>query len=128
VTMFVHMDLTTPWLLLIPIGYSVVACVSFFAMILNDQLKRVYAARAKVEAPAGRSTLLRSLMVIPTDYGFLCLVFVLLGSPVLFIVVYGLMAVANAGHLVLASRKWFRDMVALDADRVPASADRAVIA
>ncbi|WP_253259324.1 CDP-alcohol phosphatidyltransferase family protein [Subtercola boreus] len=120
VTLFLHVDLTSPALLLIPIGYSVVACVSFFAMILNDQLKRVYATRAKVEAPAGRSTLLRSLLVIPTDYGFLCLVFVLLGSPVLFVIVYGLMALANAGHLLLASRKWFRDMVALDADQAVA--------
>ena len=115
ITLFLHVDLTSSALLLIPIVYSVVACVSFFAMILNDQLKRVYASRTTVAAPEGRSTLIRSLLVIPTDYGFLCLVFVLLGSPALFIVVYGLMAVANTGHLMLATRKWFRDIVALDA-------------
>ncbi|RFA14652.1 CDP-alcohol phosphatidyltransferase [Subtercola boreus] len=112
ITLFLHVDLTTPWLLLIPIVYSVVACVSFFAMILNDQLKR---GRTGPVAPRGRASLLRSLLVVPTDYGILCLVFALLGSPVLFIALYGLMAVANAGHLVLASRKWFCDMTELDA-------------
>ncbi|RFA11088.1 CDP-alcohol phosphatidyltransferase [Subtercola boreus] len=110
VTMFLHLDLASPWLLLVPIGYSIVASVSFFAMILNDQLKRVHEQRTQSDVPRGRSTLIRSLLVIPTDYGFLCLIFVLLGAPVLFFVVYALMFVANAGHLLLASRKWFRDM------------------
>jgi hypothetical protein len=55
--------------------------------------------------------------VIPTDYGFLCIVFALLGAPVVFLAVYTLMMLANAGHLALASVKWFRDMGALDARR-----------
>ncbi|MEF2977734.1 CDP-alcohol phosphatidyltransferase family protein [Subtercola sp. YIM 133946] len=110
ITMFLHFDFSSPALLLIPIGYSIVACVSFFAMILNDQLKRVHEQRTQEAVQSGRSTIIRSLLVIPTDYGFLCLIFVLLGAPPVFFVVYALMFVANAGHLLLASRKWFRDM------------------
>ncbi len=41
--------------------------------------------------------------------------FVLLGRPILFMVVYGLLAAAAAGYLALALPKWFRDMRSLDA-------------
>jgi hypothetical protein len=51
--------------------------------------------------------------VIPTDYGLLCLVFVLLGAPLVFFWVYALLFLANAGFMALASVKWFRDMQAL---------------
>jgi phosphatidylglycerophosphate synthase len=106
-------DLDTDAWLLVPIGFSVVANVTFFAMILNDQLK--YARGRRGTAEAGGGSRLRSFLVIPTDYGLLCFVFVLLGAPVVFFVVYGLLFVANAGFLLLAAIKWFRDMVALDA-------------
>ncbi|MCU1476597.1 MAG: CDP-alcohol phosphatidyltransferase [Subtercola sp.] len=114
VTLFLHVELVSDAVLLIPIGYSVIATVSFFAMILNDQLKSVYASRSLGAAPRGESTVIRSLLVMPTDYGVLCLVFVLLGFTPIFIVVYGLMFLANAGHLLLAGHKWFRDMGRLD--------------
>ena len=51
----------------------------------------------------------------PTDYGVLVYVFLLLGLPVAFMVVYGLLFAASAGYLVVALPKWFRDMRALDA-------------
>ncbi|MBF4637320.1 CDP-alcohol phosphatidyltransferase family protein [Clavibacter michiganensis] len=114
--------------LLVPVVYAIVAAASFFAMILNDQLKRVHQVSGATAPDAGRSTLLRSLLVIPTDYGFLCIVFALLGAPVVFLAVYTLMMLANAGHLALASVKWFRDMGALDARRAEAAANPAASA
>ncbi|MET0866002.1 MAG: CDP-alcohol phosphatidyltransferase family protein, partial [Nakamurella sp.] len=71
--------------LLIPIGFTIVAAVSFFGMILNDQLKLTHSLKTGVSgpAPAGTSAL-RSLLVIPTDYGVLCLIFLLLGAPTIF--------------------------------------------
>ena len=57
------------------------------------------------------------MLLAPTDYGFLCLIFLTLGAPPVFFVIYGLMFVANAGHFALALVKWFRDMRALDAAR-----------
>jgi phosphatidylglycerophosphate synthase len=104
-------ELPSDALLLVPMGYAVVAATSFFAQILNDQLKARHGVRSSTEAGGG--TLLRSVLVAPTDYGLLCLVFVLLGVPSVFAVVYGLLFVANLGHLVLALRKWFGDMDAL---------------
>jgi hypothetical protein len=53
------------------------------------------------------------VILIPTDYGFLCLVFLFIGAPMVFFMFYTLLAVANAGHLALALVKWFGDMRAL---------------
>jgi hypothetical protein len=53
------------------------------------------------------------LLVIPTDYGLFCLVFLVWGFRDVYAVVYGLLFLANAAFLALALRKWFRDMRAL---------------
>ncbi|WP_231988321.1 CDP-alcohol phosphatidyltransferase family protein [Nakamurella panacisegetis] len=99
--------------LLIPIGFTVVAAVMFFGMILNDQLRRQFQARSGQPLERGGTSLLRSLLVIPTDYGLLCVVFVVLGWPLVFFWVYAFLFVASAGFMLLASVKWFRDMKAL---------------
>ena len=85
VTAFLHFHLTSPGWLLIPIGCAIVNAVAFFAMILNDQLKAVHASRPtnqSGQASPGRASpapatcsVLRSLLLLPTDYGILCLVF-----------------------------------------------------
>lgn len=113
VTAFSHFDLPSPAWLLVPVGFTIVAAVAFFAMILNDLLKAKHATGA--EAAPRRSTPWRSLLVIPTDYGILCLIFVLLGAPQLFFTVYTVIFAANAAFLALALHKWFRDMAALGA-------------
>lgn len=111
VTAFTHFDLPGAGWLLVPIGFTIVAAVSFFAMILNDLLK----AKHRSGLPVGgeRSTVWRSLLGAPTDYGLLCAAFILLGAPWLFFGLYTLLFVANTGYLVLALGKWFRDMTAL---------------
>jgi hypothetical protein len=52
----------------------------------------------------------RSLVTLPTDYGLLCCVFVLLGTPALFLRAYTALFVLAAAFLGLASIKWFREM------------------
>jgi len=47
---------------------------------------------------------------MPTDYGLLCVVFVLLGAPVVFAWVYLAIFLANAGFMAMAAVKWFTDM------------------
>jgi phosphatidylglycerophosphate synthase len=108
-------DLEHPAYLLIPIGFCVVAAVMFFGMILNDQLRRVHQATtgAGPAEPAKPSTI-RSLLVMPTDYGVLCLAFLLLGLPQPFFVLYTLLFAGNLLFLAAALVKWFRDMSALD--------------
>ena len=109
-----YFSLPSDALLLVPLGYTVVAVTIFFAMILNDQLKHSQGVPSAARPEIRLSTLRRSLLMVPTDYGTLCLSFLVLGIPPLFFVVYATLFVVNAAHLVLALRKWFRDMVALD--------------
>ncbi|MCU1551442.1 MAG: CDP-alcohol phosphatidyltransferase [Glaciihabitans sp.] len=108
-------ELSSPAWLLVPIGFAAVATVLFFAMILNDQLKAVHVATTgRAVVPNRKASLFRSLLVLPTDYGLLCLIFVTLGAPLLFFVLYSLIFVATAGYFALAAPKWFRDMIGLD--------------
>lgn len=103
------------WALVIPLIFAVVASTTFTAMLLNDLLKGKHATASTHERGGG--TLLRSLLVVPTDFGLVCLVFVLWGWTPAFLVGYGLLMVAGAGFLALAAVKWFRDMGALEAER-----------
>ncbi len=96
---------------LVPLGFTVVAAVAFFAMILNDQLVRRHGG-----GPAPRSTsALRSLLVLPTDYGLLCVLFALFAVPSAFLAGYTVLFAGSAAYLLLAVVKWFGDMRALDA-------------
>ncbi len=106
-------DLGSAAWLLIPIGFTVVAAVMFFAMILNDQLRRQQAVVSGKAVDRGNSSTLRSLAVIPTDYGVMCLVFPLLAIPTVFFGAYTFLFLCNAGFLALAAVKWFRDMQVL---------------
>ncbi|WP_439591363.1 CDP-alcohol phosphatidyltransferase family protein [Microbacterium sp.] len=94
--------------LLVPLGFAVVGTVMFFGMILNDLLRaRLGVAQA---AEAGGSSLARSLLGLPTDYGVLCLTFAVWGVPVAFVVLYSLLAIAALLHLTAALPVWFRRM------------------
>ncbi|CCG01721.1 CDP-alcohol phosphatidyltransferase family protein [Blastococcus saxobsidens] len=98
-----------PWLL-VPLGFAVVAVVHFFATLLNEALRAQYGARTRAERTGERPSVARSLLVAPTDYGVLCLVFVLLGAPPAFLVGYGVLFVATGAYLALALVKWFTEM------------------
>ena len=98
-----------PWLLL-PLGFSVVSVVLFFGTLLNESLRAQHGAPTRAARTGERPGVLRSLLVVPTDYGLLCLVFVLLGAPAVFMTVYGLLALATAAYLLLAGVKWFGEM------------------
>jgi hypothetical protein len=110
---FRFFDLPTGWLL-VPLGYSAVATVMFFAMTLNDQLRRNHRPNGQQTSVAARPSTLRSVLVIPTDYGLFCLVFLVWGLREVYAVIYGLLFIANAAFLALALPKWFRDMRALE--------------
>ncbi|MDO5735950.1 MAG: CDP-alcohol phosphatidyltransferase family protein [Propionibacteriaceae bacterium] len=111
ITAYRHFELSVVWLL-VPIAYAVVDSVMFSSMLLKDLL----AARqlgGKAPVSSASTSLVRAIMVIPTDYGFFCLTFVLLGQPLLFFSVYVFLFACNAIILVLVLRKWFRDMGSL---------------
>jgi len=98
--------------LLVPIVNAITSSVQFFAMILTEQLRRAHGVTSKAET-GGRAPWLRSVLVLPTDYGVLCLAFALYGSTQLFVGIYGLITLATVGFLCLALPKWFRDVRAL---------------
>ncbi|MFC3686877.1 CDP-alcohol phosphatidyltransferase family protein [Aquipuribacter hungaricus] len=109
------------WAPLVPLGFLVVAVVRFFAMMLTEQvLARAAAGRLRSEAPepaaaGGRRPLLRSYVLLPVDFGVLALVFLLLASPLLLLLGYGLLFVINAAWLVLTLGRRYREVAALAA-------------
>jgi len=107
VGMYRFTDLDHGWLV-VPLVNAVVGSVLFFGMILTEQIRRAHGVTSS--AGAGAAGGVRSLIVLPTDYGVLCLAFLLWGATDAFLVVFGLLTVATAGFLALASRKWFREI------------------
>lgn len=116
-------DLEHDAYLLIPLGFQVVAAVMFFGMILNEQLGR---QRRTVGGPPDQVTrppsTLRSVLVVPTDYGVLCLLFGALAIERVFFAGYTLLLAANLVFLLAALVKWFGDMVSLDRTATPTEA------
>lgn len=96
--------------LLVPLGFSVVSVVLFFGTLLNEALRAQHGAVLRAQQTAERPSALRSVLVAPTDYGVLCLAFLLLGAPLLFLAAYTVLFLATAVYLALASVKWFREM------------------
>jgi phosphatidylglycerophosphate synthase len=96
--------------LVVPMGFAVVAVTHLFATLLNEQLRRNHGVQERAAVTAERPSVVRSLIVLPTDYGFLALSFGLLGAPTAFMAVYTFLFVATAGYLALASVRWFREM------------------
>jgi phosphatidylglycerophosphate synthase len=94
--------------LLLPLAYSVVATTTFFGMILNDLLRGARGVPSSHQRGGG--TAFRSLLLLPTDFGVLCWVFVLWGWPSWFIPAYALLLVASTVFLCLAAPRWFEEM------------------
>lgn len=103
-------NLSDGWLL-VPLGFQVVASVAFFTMILTDQIRRSLRGKQGMFLAAdGSSSAAYSLAVSPTDYGVLCVVLGLVAWPAVFVPVYALLFLANAGFLALALPKWYREI------------------
>lgn len=97
--------------LLVPLASAVVGPVLFFAMILTEQLRKAQGTvMPSALAAPGAASWARSVMVIPMDYGVLCLVFAFLGILPLFLGLYLLTVLATAGFTILALVKWFREL------------------
>ncbi len=109
VSLYRYGDLGTELVLLVPLAYSAIDSLWFFAFILTDRMRKP-AGPALAVSDTTRPSLLRSLAALPTDYGLLCVVFLAFGFQPVFIVLYGLMLLGTAGHLSLALPKWYRDV------------------
>jgi phosphatidylglycerophosphate synthase len=108
-------DLDGAGYLLIPLAFLVVSATLFFAMILTDQLRRLSrTVTGAAPAEPARASTVRSLLVIPTDYGLLCLAFLLLAAEQVFVLGYTLLLAGNLLFLLAAVAKWFREVGGLD--------------
>ncbi|MCC6497752.1 MAG: CDP-alcohol phosphatidyltransferase family protein [Propionibacteriaceae bacterium] len=104
------------WWLCVPLLFSAVQSVHFFGMIVTDLVLREHHYRAGAAVPyraevlGDRHSTLLTLARVPVDYGLLCLGFLLLAWYPAFVALYTGMAIASTGYLLLAARRWFRQV------------------
>lgn len=97
---------------LVGFAYLLTANVLFFGMMLMDQLRR--GAGRDSMAKTGSLSVARSIAILPSDYGFLCLGFALLPWPSLFLTFYALMCLGCALLLAAACISWVGALRAMD--------------
>ena len=119
ISWFRFFALPSAWVL-VPLAFGAVSTVFFFAQVLADMIRRVERVRAGGSGvttsrvnPNEPAPVLRSLVVLPNDYGVLCLLMLLLPVSVAFQSIYTVFLAANALFLVVGSMRWFREMRAL---------------
>lgn len=102
------------WLML-PLGFQVVDVVIFFGIITMPLLRRLHTTTPAL-TPTAPSTEhpLRMWLILPTDYGVFCWMFLLLAWPPLFVTAYAAMFAANAVVMVPAIRKWWGELRTMD--------------
>lgn len=116
-----------PVWLLVPIAFLVVDIVSFFGLVTMPLLRKLHggATTGVPVAPAAPGATvpaaappaehpLRRWILLPTDYGVFCWMFVLLGWPVLFLIGYAAMFAVNALVLLVVLRRWGRELRRMD--------------
>ncbi|MFF5550283.1 CDP-alcohol phosphatidyltransferase family protein [Streptomyces olivaceoviridis] len=108
VSFYRFFSLPDPAFLLAPMLFELAAVVIFFAGILTEQLKRRTAAPAP--APAEPAPALRSLLLLPVDYGVTCFAFLFLGSQHVFLSVYCTLLLAHLLFMAAFLVKSFREL------------------
>lgn len=91
------------WTMWLPLAYTLTSAGHFMSQILAEQLLKGKADSS--QAPAGT---LRSWLLLPTDMGTLCWVFVLWGTPQLFIAAYGALFLLQLAVVVVSVRRKYR--------------------
>ncbi|SEQ17590.1 CDP-alcohol phosphatidyltransferase family protein [Streptomyces radiopugnans] len=112
-----HFGFSDPVYLLIPLAFQFAAVTVFFGGVLTEQLKRnARAAEGAVggaaAAPPTAPSALRSVALLPLDYGLLCAVFLFLGSREVFLVLYCALLAAHLLFLPAFLAKWYRELSA----------------
>ncbi|GAA4067376.1 CDP-alcohol phosphatidyltransferase family protein [Streptomyces shaanxiensis] len=106
VSFYRFFDLSGDAFLVVPMAFQLAAVVILFGGILTEKLKR---QTGRVAAPAPPSTL-RAVVLLPVDYGMVCVSFLFLADQDLFLGVYCALLVA---HVLFAGAflvKWFREL------------------
>ncbi|WP_327706624.1 CDP-alcohol phosphatidyltransferase family protein [Streptomyces decoyicus] len=108
-----HFGFSDPRYLLIPVAFQFAAVMVFFGGILTEQLKRADRLKSGAgPAPAGPASTLRSVALLPVDYGVFCAIFLLFGSREVFMVLYCALFAAHVLFMVAFLGKWYRELSA----------------
>lgn len=106
-------------LLAAPLAFTVISAVFFFGVTSADLLRRIGQSQGlEAAAPSGhdrRNSPVYSMLVLPADYGVLCLTFLLFGWGSAFAVVYTGLAIVNGVLLILSGFRWYRSIRRIDA-------------
>ncbi|WP_257997931.1 CDP-alcohol phosphatidyltransferase family protein [Glutamicibacter arilaitensis] len=95
----------------LPLAFALVATGHFISQILAEQLGRAHALRAgakdsgSLPEQEGRKGMLWSFLILPIDTGVLCWVFVLWGSPALFVPGYAVLFAFAAVFAGISARR-----------------------
>ncbi|HZG03709.1 MAG TPA: CDP-alcohol phosphatidyltransferase family protein [Streptomyces sp.] len=106
VSFYRHFDFSDPRYLLVPVAFQFTAVLIFFGGVLTEQLKR----KAGGPAAAAPPSTLRSIALLPVDYGPFCAVFLFLGDRGVFTVLYCALLAVQALFLVAFLVKWYREL------------------
>ena len=114
ISMFRFFSVSSGWLL-VPVLFGAVYVIHFFGMLLTDLLTRIAELRlgSDIGSPQGGS-IVKALLKLPTDYGLLCLCFLLLAHTPTFQWFYLFLALANSGYTALVLIVWCRRLKGLD--------------
>lgn len=115
ISWFRYRPLAGDAVLLLPVLFEMVAVVTFFGLILVPTLRPSRNSGSTLREAAAVENQLRKWLLLPIDYGTLCVSFLLLGWRPGFAVLYAILFLASAGALAAALRKWWHELLALDA-------------
>ncbi|MCR8573965.1 CDP-alcohol phosphatidyltransferase family protein [Streptomyces sp. Isolate_219] len=114
VSFYRYFGFSDPRYLLLPVAFQFAAVVVFFGGILTEQLKRADRLRSGAggPAPSAPASTLRSVALLPVDYGVFCALFLLFGSQDLFLAMYCVLLAAHLLFMVAFLVKWYRELSA----------------
>ncbi|WP_414504951.1 CDP-alcohol phosphatidyltransferase family protein [Streptomyces sp. NEAU-L66] len=112
VSFYRYFGFSDPRYLLLPVAFQFAAVVVFFGGILTEQLKRADRLRSGAggAAPSAPASTLRSVALLPVDYGVFCALFLLFGSQDLFLAMYCVLLAAHLLFMVAFLVKWYREL------------------
>jgi len=91
------------WILAVALAYCLVTVVEFMSQILAEQLAKQHMAPTPTQTPTASAA--RSFLLLPTDTGTFCWIFLVWGFPTLFVVAYAAMFTMNALHTAVSMRR-----------------------
>jgi phosphatidylglycerophosphate synthase len=100
--------------LVVPMAFLIIDVTCFFGFMLLPLLRRANGGGPETSATSPQEHLLRMWLLLPSDYGLFCWIFVLLAWPQVFLLAYTLLFAVNVVFLCLACAKWWRELRSFD--------------